>query len=80
MATTVEAKDDARLVAYDKHETVVDSLPTNERTVWHPSVAWLIRDWRKGGVTHDEIVIDLQDFFGIKTSEKTVRNVLKRTS
>jgi hypothetical protein len=68
-----------REAEYDKHEAVVDALPLAERTIQHPSVAWLIHDWRVGQrATHDEIVVDLRDFYGIDTSETSVRRRLKK--
>jgi hypothetical protein len=68
-----------REAEYEKHEAVVDALPPAERTIQHPSVAWLINDWRVGQrATHDEIVTDLRDFYGINTSETSVRRRLKK--
>ena len=68
-----------REAEYEKHEAVVDALPLVERTIQHPSVAWLINDWRVGQhATHDEIVTDLKDFYGINTSETSVRRRLKK--
>jgi hypothetical protein len=68
-----------REAEYAKHEDTVDALPLAERTIQHPSVAWLINDWREGqSATHDEIVVDLRDFYGISTSETSVRRRLKK--